>query len=105
MLVILFCFFYVQDACRYFLIESGFALFVAFLINVSIISVSGTVCLAKNLSPENAGRCDDLTLKRCFFLTQGGNDCILKKECIVKYLRIHTQLILIIKSFTFPRDL
>jgi hypothetical protein len=74
-------------------------------IRTSTISVSGAVCLAKNLSPENAGRCDDLTLKRCFFLTQGGNDCILKKECIVKYLRIHTQLILIIKSFTFPRDL
>jgi natural resistance-associated macrophage protein len=62
MLVILFCFFYVQDACRYFLIESGFALFVAFLINVSIISVSGTVCLAKNLSPENDDQCGDLTL-------------------------------------------
>jgi natural resistance-associated macrophage protein len=68
MLVILFCFFYVQDACRYFLIESGFALFVAFLINVSIISVSGTVCLAKNLSPENADQCGELTLKGASFL-------------------------------------
>ncbi|KAK3000417.1 hypothetical protein RJ639_022540, partial [Escallonia herrerae] len=32
----------INDACRYFLIESGAALFVAFLINVSVISVSGT---------------------------------------------------------------
>lgn len=58
----------INDACRYFLIESGFALFVAFLINVSIISVSGTVCLAKNLSPENADQCGDLTLKGASFL-------------------------------------
>ncbi|KAL3737297.1 hypothetical protein ACJRO7_026122 [Eucalyptus globulus] len=34
----------VNDACRFFLIESGFALFVAFLINVSVMSVSGTIC-------------------------------------------------------------
>ncbi|KAL9359142.1 hypothetical protein Peur_047265 [Populus x canadensis] len=58
----------INDACRYFLIESGFALFVAFLINVSIISVSGTVCLAKNLSPENADQCGELTLKGASFL-------------------------------------
>ncbi|KAL3572808.1 hypothetical protein D5086_026712 [Populus alba] len=58
----------INDACRYFLIESGFALFVAFLINVSIVSVSGTVCLAENLSPENADQCGDLTLKGASFL-------------------------------------
>ncbi|KAF4386298.1 hypothetical protein G4B88_003515 [Cannabis sativa] len=38
----------VNDACRYFLIESGFALFVAFLINVAVISVSGTNVLGKS---------------------------------------------------------
>ncbi|KAJ6730503.1 SOLUTE CARRIER PROTEIN FAMILY 11 MEMBER [Salix viminalis] len=58
----------INDACRYFLIESGFALFVAFLINVSIVSVSGTVCSAKNLSPEDADQCADLTLKGASFL-------------------------------------
>ncbi|XP_061970165.1 metal transporter Nramp6.2 [Populus nigra] len=58
----------INDACRYFLIESGFALFVAFLINVSVVSVSGTVCMAKNLSPENADQCGDLTLKSASFL-------------------------------------
>ncbi|XP_042026486.1 metal transporter Nramp5-like [Salvia splendens] len=52
----------INDACRYFLIESGFALFVAFLINVAVISVSGTVCLADDLSSENEDSCSDLTL-------------------------------------------
>lgn len=58
----------INDACRYFLIESGFALFVAFLINVAVISVSGTVCLADDLSKENADSCSDLTLNSASFL-------------------------------------
>ncbi|KAF8411746.1 hypothetical protein HHK36_004304 [Tetracentron sinense] len=58
----------VNDACRYFLIESGFALFVAFLINVAVISVSGAVCSAENLSQENSDRCGDLTLNSASFL-------------------------------------
>lgn len=60
----------INDACRYFLIESGFALFIAFLINVAVISVSGTVCSAQNLSSENADRCGDLTLNSASFLLQ-----------------------------------
>ncbi|KAM6541987.1 hypothetical protein CsatB_006434 [Cannabis sativa] len=60
----------VNDACRYFLIESGFALFVAFLINVAVISVSGTVCSASNLSNDNSDRCSDLTLNSASFLLQ-----------------------------------
>ncbi|KAI6689422.1 hypothetical protein NL676_026250 [Syzygium grande] len=58
----------INDACRYFLIESGFALFVAFLINVAVVSVSGTVCSSNNLSSENASRCGDLTLNSAAFL-------------------------------------
>ncbi|XP_022894230.1 metal transporter Nramp5-like [Olea europaea var. sylvestris] len=58
----------INDACRFFLIESGFALFVAFLINVAVISVSGTVCLAKDLSKDNTERCNDLTLNSASFL-------------------------------------
>ncbi|KAB2026456.1 hypothetical protein ES319_D06G220800v1, partial [Gossypium barbadense] len=38
----------VNDACRYFLIESGIALFVAFLINVAIVSVFATNVLEKS---------------------------------------------------------
>ncbi|PON50360.1 NRAMP-like metal transporter [Trema orientale] len=60
----------INDACRYFLIESGFALFVAFLINVAVISVSGTVCTASNLSNDNSDRCSDLTLNSASFLLQ-----------------------------------
>ncbi|KAF9682648.1 hypothetical protein SADUNF_Sadunf05G0130700 [Salix dunnii] len=60
----------VNDACRFFLIESGFALLVAFLINLSVVSVSGTVCSAQNISSESADRCGDLTLNSASFLLQ-----------------------------------
>ncbi|KAL0314344.1 UNVERIFIED_CONTAM: Metal transporter Nramp5 [Sesamum angustifolium] len=58
----------INDACRYFLIESGFALFVAFLINLAVVSVSGTVCSADNLSSDNKNQCNDLTLNSASFL-------------------------------------
>lgn len=58
----------INEACRYFLYESGFALFVAFLINVAMISVSGTVCSANDLSGDNVERCNDLTLNSASFL-------------------------------------
>ncbi|KAK2966446.1 hypothetical protein RJ640_005425 [Escallonia rubra] len=58
----------INDACRFYLIESGFALFMAFLINVSIISVSGTVCSVKNLSGDSIAQCNDLTLNSASFL-------------------------------------
>ncbi|XP_073033205.1 metal transporter Nramp7.2-like isoform X2 [Primulina eburnea] len=58
----------INDACRYFLMESGFALFIAFLINVAIISVSGTVCSADDLSQDNTDICQDLTLNSASFL-------------------------------------
>ncbi|KAL8482215.1 hypothetical protein ACS0TY_028388 [Phlomoides rotata] len=58
----------INEACRYFLIESGFALLVAFFINVAVISVTGTVCLADDLSKDNADRCSDITLNSASFL-------------------------------------
>ncbi|OEL28275.1 Metal transporter Nramp5 [Dichanthelium oligosanthes] len=58
----------IKDACRFFLYESGFALFVALLINIAVISVSGTVCFADNISAEDADRCSDLTLDSSSFL-------------------------------------
>ncbi|GKU87743.1 hypothetical protein SLEP1_g2087 [Rubroshorea leprosula] len=58
----------VNAACRYFLVESGFALFVAFLINLAMISVSGAVCSASNLSQENQDHCNNLTLDTASFL-------------------------------------
>ncbi|KAK9167437.1 hypothetical protein Scep_002628 [Stephania cephalantha] len=58
----------INSACRYFLIESGFALFVAFLINVAVVSVTGTVCSADSLSHDDADKCSDLTLNSASFL-------------------------------------
>ncbi|KAJ4967487.1 hypothetical protein NE237_019336 [Protea cynaroides] len=58
----------INDACRYFLIESGFAFFIAFLINVAVVSVTGTVCFAENLSHENLDQCNNLTLNSASFL-------------------------------------
>ncbi|CAA0827928.1 Metal transporter Nramp6 [Striga hermonthica] len=58
----------INEACRYFLMESGFALFVAFLINVAVISVSGTVCSANSLSKTVKNSCDDMTLNSASFL-------------------------------------
>ncbi|KAL6962192.1 hypothetical protein U1Q18_037148, partial [Sarracenia purpurea var. burkii] len=58
----------INDVCRYFLLESGMALFVAFLINVSVIAVSGTVCSSNNLSPDNINNCKDLNLNSASFL-------------------------------------
>ncbi|KAI4307243.1 hypothetical protein L6164_030450 [Bauhinia variegata] len=60
----------INDACRYFLIESGFALFIAFLINVAVVSVSGAVCSTDNLSNEDTDRCSDITLNSASFLLQ-----------------------------------
>lgn len=48
--------------------ESGIALFVALLINISIVSVTGTVCMANNLSSQDTDRCNDLTLNSASFL-------------------------------------
>ncbi|RVX15877.1 Metal transporter Nramp5 [Vitis vinifera] len=58
----------VNEACRYFLIESGMALFVAFCINVAVVSVSATICSVNNLSKENMDQCDDLNLNSASFL-------------------------------------
>ncbi|KAJ0086024.1 hypothetical protein Patl1_08308 [Pistacia atlantica] len=60
----------INDACRYFLIESGMALFVAFLINVAVVSVSGAVCSGPNLSDYTKDQCSDITLNSASFLLQ-----------------------------------
>ncbi|XP_027093761.1 metal transporter Nramp7.2-like [Coffea arabica] len=58
----------INDACRFFLIESGLALLVAFFINVAIISVTGAVCSATNLSQETSDNCNNITLNSASFL-------------------------------------
>ncbi|XP_062089984.1 metal transporter Nramp1-like [Humulus lupulus] len=58
----------IREACSFYMMESGFALTVAFLINVSVISVSGTVCNSSNLNPEDQKSCEDLDLNKASFL-------------------------------------
>ncbi|KAK2973152.1 hypothetical protein RJ640_021365 [Escallonia rubra] len=58
----------IKEACRFYLIESGIALVVAFLINVSVISVSGTVCNTSNLNPDDQKSCQNLDLNKASFL-------------------------------------
>lgn len=58
----------IKEACRFYMIESGFALMVAFLINVSVISVSGAVCNSSNLNPDESKSCKSLDLNEASFL-------------------------------------
>lgn len=58
----------IKEACRFYMIESGFALMVAFLINVSVISVSGAVCNSGDLNEEDQMNCQDLDLNKASFL-------------------------------------
>ncbi|KAK9993676.1 hypothetical protein SO802_023379 [Lithocarpus litseifolius] len=58
----------INDACRYYLMESGFALFIAFLINAAIVSVSSTICSANNVSDEIVNQCNNLNLDSAPFL-------------------------------------
>ncbi|XP_056849620.1 metal transporter Nramp1 isoform X3 [Raphanus sativus] len=58
----------IKEACRFYLIESGLALMVAFLINVSVISVSGAVCNASDLTNEDRAKCENLDLNKASFL-------------------------------------
>lgn len=58
----------INSVCRYFLVETGVALFIAFLINVAVTSVSGAICSSPNLSPEDSDNCNNLDLNRASFL-------------------------------------
>ncbi|XP_073143762.1 metal transporter Nramp6.1-like isoform X2 [Henckelia pumila] len=58
----------IRSASKFFFLESGLALFIAFLINVSVISVTGGVCSNPNITLENKNHCDDITLDSASFL-------------------------------------
>ncbi|XP_050286806.1 metal transporter Nramp6-like isoform X1 [Quercus robur] len=60
----------IKQACRFYLIESAFALMVAFLINISVISVSGAVCNSSHLSAEDQNNCLNLDLNKASFLLE-----------------------------------
>ncbi|KAK1390969.1 hypothetical protein POM88_019147 [Heracleum sosnowskyi] len=58
-----------MEACRYYMIESGFALILAFVINVSInIAVSGSICSSSKLKSDDVKSCQDLDLNKASFL-------------------------------------
>ncbi|KAI4366605.1 hypothetical protein MLD38_022465 [Melastoma candidum] len=58
----------VNEACRYFQLETGFALFIALLINITVVSVSGSVCTGPNVSSETKDSCNNISLDSASFL-------------------------------------
>ncbi|KAL6563074.1 Metal transporter nramp1 [Orobanche hederae] len=60
----------IKEACRFCMVESGFALLVAFLINVSVISVSGAVCNSSDLNLDDIQSCKNLDLNEASFLLE-----------------------------------
>jgi len=58
----------INSACRYFLIETAIALFISFVINVAITSLTGAVCSSTSLSPEDITNCQDMDLNKSSFL-------------------------------------
>ncbi|CAD6265559.1 unnamed protein product [Miscanthus lutarioriparius] len=70
----------IKEACRLYTIESAFALTVAFLINISIIPVSGAVCGSGNLNPKAISEYALLGCKLSIMST----DVSARKQCIKK---------------------
>uniref|UniRef100_A0A0E0MWX7 Metal transporter n=1 Tax=Oryza rufipogon TaxID=4529 RepID=A0A0E0MWX7_ORYRU len=56
-----------KDASTFFLLENALALFIALLVNVAIVSISGTIC-ANNLSFADTSTCSSLTLNSTYVL-------------------------------------
>ncbi|XP_058184467.1 metal transporter Nramp7.2-like [Rhododendron vialii] len=67
----------IKEVCRFYLMETGFALFVALLINIAVTSVSATVCSDPSLSSQ----CNNVTLNSASFLLQN----VLKKSSSTIY--------------------
>lgn len=53
---------------------------VAFLINISVISVTGAVCHSPSMSPDDQEKCEDLDLNKASFLLKVG-DTTLQHLC------------------------
>ncbi|KAG6701004.1 hypothetical protein I3842_08G142200 [Carya illinoinensis] len=58
----------INSASKFFFIESGLSLVVAFLINVVVMSVSASVCSNPNISVDSKGHCKNITLESAAFL-------------------------------------
>eukprot|EP00253_Pinus_taeda_P001211 PITA_01211 len=55
-------------ACRYFFIETAVALIIAFMINVAITCVAGSICFSPNLPAEELQSCGNLDINSSAFL-------------------------------------
>ncbi|KAL5703587.1 hypothetical protein ACHQM5_022116 [Ranunculus cassubicifolius] len=87
----------INSACKHFLIESGFALFIAFLINVAVVSVTGEVCSRPHLSFENREHCRNTSLETASSLLQnvlGKWSAVLYAVSLLASDRVHNLLIL-----------
>eukprot|EP00898_Chlorokybus_atmophyticus_P001215 jgi/Chlat1/2094/Chrsp17S02693 len=58
----------VKEAIRYNLIECTIALLLSFIINTSVVSVSGAVCFDPDITAESAAKCAQLDLHNTPFL-------------------------------------
>ncbi|KAH7415499.1 hypothetical protein KP509_14G048600 [Ceratopteris richardii] len=58
----------IKEARFFCLLESGVALSVSLLINIAVISLSGTVCSNPSLSNEDKEKCSELNLNQASFL-------------------------------------
>lgn len=58
----------VKEARLFFLLESALALFMAFLINLAVTSLSGAMCSNPNLSIDDKHKCAELDLNEASFL-------------------------------------
>jgi natural resistance-associated macrophage protein len=52
----------VKDTSTFFLIENAFALFLVLLVNVAIVSITGTICADNQLVDDIISTCSGLTL-------------------------------------------
>ncbi|CAN6476115.1 unnamed protein product [Victoria cruziana] len=69
----------INDACRYFAIESAPPMALALFVNIVAVVVAGSICFASDISPGTAAACKELSLY---------NAAILLKDILGKWSRI-----------------
>ncbi|CAN6360980.1 unnamed protein product [Urochloa humidicola] len=52
----------IKEARLFFILETGFALFIALVINIIVVAITGTICFSSDLADEDAQNCSTLTL-------------------------------------------
>eukprot|EP00271_Cylindrocystis_brebissonii_P011870 TRINITY_DN29857_c0_g1_i1.p1 TRINITY_DN29857_c0_g1~~TRINITY_DN29857_c0_g1_i1.p1 ORF type:complete len:520 (-),score=61.71 TRINITY_DN29857_c0_g1_i1:132-1691(-) len=70
----------IRDGCFYNFVEMSVALAIAFIINMSVMTVAGSVCSNSDLSEADSANCESLDINRAPFLlkdTLGGSASLL----------------------------